>query len=72
MSFNGVEMKKMSIKDQRKKFAINQAAKVVARAVAIPCLAALDKDYETKKFLEPLPQLGNCAVVKTFIDFGRF
>jgi hypothetical protein len=67
-----VEMKKMSIKEQRKKFAINQAAKVAARAVAIPCLAALDKNYEKKKFLEPLPQLGNCAVVKTFIDFGRF
>ena len=67
-----VEMKKMSIKDQRKKFAINQAAKVTARSVAIPCLAALDKDYEAKKFLEPLPQLGNCAIVKTFVDFGRF
>jgi hypothetical protein len=69
-----VEMKKMSIKDQRKKFAIDQAAKVAARAVAIPCLAALDKSYkdDPKKFMEPLPKLGSCAVVKTFIDFGRF
>jgi len=67
-----VEMKKMSIKEQRKKFAINQAAKTTARAVAIPCLAALDREYDPKKFLEPLPSLGSCAVVKTFVDFGRF
>ena len=61
------------IKKGRSAFAINQAAAVVARAVAIPCLATLDKEIDGKppSFMYELPNLGNCAIVRIFVEYDR-
>lgn len=61
------------VKASRKTFAINQAAAIIARAVAIPCLATLDK--ETRRappsFMWELPNLGSCAIVKAFVEYDQ-
>lgn len=56
----------------RKKYAITAAAEVLARSVAIPCLARFDRDNSgTNDTLGELPSLSDCAVVKTFVEYDR-
>ena len=66
-------MKLQEIKDNRSNYAVNRAAAVIARAVAIPCLATLDKDVSNQppKFMGDLPGLANCAIVKAFVEYDR-
>jgi len=61
------------VKDSRKQFAVRQAATVLARAVAIPCLATLDKEVRAAPpgFLWELPNLGSCAIVKAFVEYDQ-
>lgn len=61
------------VKDSRKNFAVRQAATVMARAVAIPCLATLDKEVRAAppSFFWELPNLGSCAIVKAFVEYDQ-
>lgn len=61
------------VKDSRKQFAVRQAANLLARAVAVPCLATLDKEVRTAppSFLWELPNLGSCAIVKAFVEYDQ-
>ncbi len=60
------------VPSRRSKFAIQAAAEVMARAVAIPCIARLDKDQQNANdILGELPQLGSCAIVKAFVEYDR-
>jgi hypothetical protein len=67
------QMELENIKANRTAYAVNQAAAVIARAVAIPCLATLDKDIQASPppYMGELPQLGNCAIVKAFVEYDR-
>lgn len=62
-----------NVKPSRKNYALNQAAAAIARAVAIPCLATLDKETRRSppKFLGELPNLGSCAIVKAFVEYDQ-
>ena len=62
-----------NVKASRSKYAIDQAAATIARAVAIPCLATLDKEVgdAPPSFMGDLPNLGNCAIVKAFVEYDR-
>ncbi|MFT4621756.1 MAG: hypothetical protein ACI8PZ_000408 [Myxococcota bacterium] len=66
-------MELKGIKEARKKYAIDQAGAILARAVAVPCLATLDKEIQNAPppFMGELPNLGNCAIVKVFVEYGR-
>ncbi len=68
-----VAMSLQQIKKNRAQYAINQAAAVIARAVAVPCLATLDKEISgaPPSFMGELPNLGNCAIVKAFVEYDR-
>lgn len=61
------------VKGSRKNYAIKKAAMVIARAVAVPCLATLDKEIQNAPpaFMGDLPNLGNCAIVKAFVEYDR-
>jgi hypothetical protein len=62
-----------AITDSRQNYVMNSAAEVLARSVAIPCMATLDKGVAESppKFMGELPKLGNCAILKAFVDFDR-
>ena len=66
-------MKTQSIKAGRAAYAIKAAGEVIARAVAIPCLATLDKEVSAKppQFMGELPNLGHCAIVRAFVEYDR-
>lgn len=66
-------MKTHDIKAQRIEYAMKGAALLMARAVAIPCFATLDKEVAESPpaFITPLPELTQCALIKTFVDYGR-
>jgi len=68
-----VAMELLPVKKNRSAYAINAAAAVVARSVAIPCLATLDKEIANAppSFMFELPNLGNCAIVKAFVEYDR-
>ncbi len=68
-----VAMNLQTIKKNRSDYAINAAAATIARAVAVPCLATLDKEISNSppSFLGELPNLGNCAIVKAFVEYDR-
>jgi len=53
------------------KFAIRSAARVMARAAAIPCLARFDRDLTTvpEWFVKEPPLLGQCAILKAYVDY---
>ncbi len=55
------------------KFAIREAARTMARAVAIPCLARFDKDLQEPPpwLVETPPQLGQCAILKAYVDYDK-
>lgn len=61
------------VSTERADFAVRYGAAVAARAVAIPCLAVFDKEVASAPpdFLGTLPNLGNCAIVKAFVEYGR-
>lgn len=52
---------------QQKEYVVREAADVTARAVAIPCLAILDKGAEPKHMGE-LPSLVQCGVLRLLVD----
>ena len=66
-------MELKDIKAARKDYAVKQAGAVLARAVSIPCLARLDKEVKDSPpaFMGELPDLFNCAMVKTLIDMDE-
>jgi hypothetical protein len=60
------------VPSRRTKYAVQAAAEVMARSVAIPCIARLDKDQQNANdILGELPQLGSCAIVKAFVEYDR-
>lgn len=68
-----VAMTLQQIKKSRVEYSVNAAAAVIARAVAVPCLATLDKEISDAppSFMGDLPNLGNCAIVKAFVEYDR-
>ncbi len=57
---------------RRKAFAVDGAAALLARAVAVPCLARLDKDQQgANEIIGELPNLGSCAIIKAFVEYDR-
>ncbi len=59
--------------DAQKEFVLNSAAEVVARAVAIPCLARLDKDLQkAPEHMGELPSLVKCGVLNLLADRESF
>ncbi len=68
-----VKMSTLDIKDSRRSFAIRSAARLMARATAVPCFARFDKDADgiPEWFLEQPPMLGNCAILKAYVEYNR-
>lgn len=68
-----VAMNLQQIKKERATYAINAAAATIARAVAVPCLTTLDKEMSKSppSFMGELPNLGNCAIVRAFVEYDR-
>ena len=68
-----IAMSLQSIKKNRAEYAVDAAAATIARAVAVPCLATLDKEIADAPpaFMGELPNLGNCAIVKAFVEYDR-
>lgn len=66
-------LKTQDVKTERIDYAIRSAARLMARSVAIPCFATLDKEVAEKPpaFIQPIPELTQCALIKTFVDYGR-
>ncbi len=61
------------IPEGRQKFAIREAAGVMARALAIPCMARFDKDIKEPPpwLVKEAPQLGQCAILKAYVEYDR-
>jgi hypothetical protein len=59
------------IKKGRAEYAIKHAAEVIARAVAVPCMAQLDKEVRAAppSFMFELPNIGTCAMVRVFVEY---
>ena len=68
-----VSLQTRDITEGRTKFAIKRAAAVMARALAIPCLARFDKDLKEPPpwLVEKPPQLGQCAILKAYVDYDK-
>lgn len=68
-----VAMSTKDVKGERVKFAVREAAKVMARAAAIPCLAQFDKEQREVPgwFMEQPPKLGSCAILKAYVEYDR-
>jgi hypothetical protein len=66
-------MSTKEVKGERVKFAVREAAKVMARAAAIPCLAQFDKEQREVPgwFMEKPPKLGSCAILKAYVEYDR-
>ena len=61
------------VPEGRAKFAIREAASVMARALAIPCMARFDKDIKEPPpwLVKEAPQLGQCAILKAYVEYDR-
>lgn len=61
------------VKQERRTYAIREAARILARAAAIPCLARFDKDQREVPtwFMEKPPKLGSCAILKAYVEYDR-
>ena len=61
------------VSKKRRQFAAGFTAKIMANAVTAKCMAVLDKDRidDPPKFLGDLPDLGQCAIVKAFVEYDR-
>ena len=68
-----VSLQTRDITEGRTKFAIKRTAAVMARALAIPCLARFDKDLKEPPpwLVEKPPQLGQCAILKAYVDYDK-
>ncbi len=68
-----VALEAAGIPKARAEFAVGFGAAIAARAVAIPCLAVLDREVSAAPpdFLGELPNLGNCAIIKAFVEYDR-
>lgn len=55
------------------RFAVREAARIMARAAAIPCMARFDKDQREPPpwLLKTPPPLGQCAILRAYVDFDR-
>jgi len=64
-------MELSGIKKGRTEFAIENAAAVIARAVAVPCMVQLDKEVRDAPpdFMFELPNIGTCSMVRTFTEY---
>ncbi len=68
-----VSMATVEVKPSRNGYAIREAAKVMARAAAVPCLARFDREQTEvpKWFLPKPPMLGSCAILKAYVEYDR-
>ena len=57
----------------RQDYALKNTARIMSRAIAVPCMAELtrgnDDPYPTH--LNPQPTISQCALIKTFVEYGR-
>lgn len=59
--------------DDQKTFVLDSTAEVIARAVAIPCLARLDRDLQSPpEHMGELPSLVKCGVLNLLADRESF
>lgn len=68
-----ISMSAKEVKQDRRDYAIKEAARLMARAAAIPCLARFDKEKVQipEWFLAEPPLLGNCAILKAYVEYDR-
>jgi hypothetical protein len=68
-----VALKVAEIPEQNIAFAVREAAAVMARATAIPCIARFDRDQKEPPpwFLKAPPALGQCAILRAYVEFDR-
>ncbi len=54
-------------------YAVREAAAIMARAAAVPCMARFDKDQREPPpwLLKTPPPLGQCAILRAFVEFDR-
>ena len=66
-------MELSGIKKGRTEYAITEAAGVIARAAAVPCMAKLDKEIENAPpaFMGELPNFGSCAMLRINVEYDR-
>lgn len=68
-----ISLSTQDVKVERRNYAIDKAARLMGRAVAVPCLALFDKDQREvpKWFMEAPPKLGSCAILKAYVEYDR-
>jgi hypothetical protein len=67
-------LRRQNVMDTRARYTVDRAATVLARAVALPCLARLSakKGVELPKwFLAEPPLLGQCAILKAYVELDN-
>jgi hypothetical protein len=67
------QMSSRNVAPGRAAFAIREAARVMARAAAVPCLARFDKEQKTFPtwFLQKEPLFFSCATLRVYVEYDR-
>jgi hypothetical protein len=67
------QMSSRNVAPNRASFAIREAARVMARAAAVPCLARFDKEQKTFPtwFLKKEPLFFSCATLRVYVEYDR-
>lgn len=68
-----IAMSTKDVKQARRDFAVKEAARLMARAAAIPCLARFDKEQREipEWFMKEPPKLGSCAILRAYVEYDR-
>jgi hypothetical protein len=68
-----IAMATKDVKQARRDYAIKEAARLMARAAAIPCLARFDKEQREipEWFMKDPPKLGSCAILRAYVEYDR-
>ena len=62
------------VTQNRRDYAISKAGEVIARAVAMPCIAHFDEKLRTAppEYLGELPHVADCATIQAYVTFGLY
>ncbi|MEQ1505810.1 MAG: hypothetical protein ABMB14_26480 [Myxococcota bacterium] len=68
-----IAMSTKNVKETRRKFAVREAARLMARAAAIPCLGRFDKEQREipSWFMAEPPKVGACAILRAYVEYDR-
>jgi len=60
--------------DDEVQWVINRSGELIARALVLPCLVAMDKEMREAppSFMGELPELGDCSLLQTYVEYDMF